>query len=54
VEVDEHGYETETRRQPPPEMEQLKEHLWDILESIDRTSVLKQARQDIAIRLGRS
>ena len=37
VEVDEHGNEREIRRQPPPDVERLKDHLWDILESEGKT-----------------
>ncbi|MBF0187502.1 MAG: GTP-binding protein [Magnetococcales bacterium] len=37
IQLDERGNETEIRRTPPPEMELLKERVWDILEREGRT-----------------
>ena len=37
IEVDEQGNEREVRRQPPPDIESLRDHLWDILEREGKT-----------------
>ncbi len=37
IEVDEHGNEREVRRQPPPDVEALRDHLWAILEREGKT-----------------